>query len=280
VFADPAHGRALVECRIRANLDRGRPERVRRIFARQVPTRTPRAFPTPVLQHGVIPSSTIHDKPSALKPYLQEERALRTAMLLNNPRDFDRPRGMAPVADRVARGQTFHDRLLEQDQVPQDGLVSRETVRRRGESPLEAPGQRACARRLGDRRVRALRGALTTFGLIPGGLANKTRRQHGPGWLGLPPSADSGAQISDDLRRLRLKGLLARIPTSQQYVLTELGTQVAVFFTKLSTRLDRPGLAALVPAQPLPSPLAHALTPVSDLVQSAISEAHLAPAES
>ena len=86
--------------------------------------------------------------------------------------------------------------------------------------------------------------------------------------------------MSYDLRRLRLKGLVKRVAKTPQYVLTELGTKVAVFFTKLSTRLDRPGLAALVPAQSLPSPLAQAVTAVSDLVQSAISEAHLVPAES
>ena len=86
--------------------------------------------------------------------------------------------------------------------------------------------------------------------------------------------------MSYDLRRLRLKGLVARVPKSQHYVLTELGTKVAVFFTKLSPRVDRPGLAALVPAQSLPSPLAQALTTVSDLVQSALMEAHVVPAES
>jgi hypothetical protein len=63
-------------------------------------------------------------------------------------------------------------------------------------------------------------------------------------------------------------------------VLTGLGSKVAVFVTKLYTRLYRPDLAALVPAQPLPSPLAQALTTVSDLVQSAIMQAHVVPAES
>jgi hypothetical protein len=280
VFADPEQGRALVEELIRENLDLGRPDRVRLIFARQVTKRTPSEFHTQVLQHGVIPSIKIHYKHSALKQYLKEDRALRTEMMINNPSDFACPRGIAHFAALVALGQTFNDRLLDQEQVPHDCFVSLETVRGLGQSTLDARGQRASALHFGDRRVMALLGALANFGLIPGGLSNKTLRRYIPDLLGVSASAYSGAKMSYDLRRLRLKGLVVRVPKSQHYVLTELGTKVAVFFTKLYTRLYRPGLAALVPAQTLPPPLAQALTTVSDLVQSAIMEAHLIPTES
>lgn len=121
---------------------------------------------------------------------------------------------------------------------------------------------------------------MANFGLIPGGLSNKMLQRYIPDLLEVPASAYPGAQMSYDLRRLRLKGLVARIPKTEQYTLTEFGTKVAVFFTKLYTRLYRPGLAAIVPSQPLPPPLAQALTTVSDLVHSAISEAHLVPTES
>jgi hypothetical protein len=201
-------------------------------------------------------------------------------MMINNPYDFGCPRGIAHFADLVALGQTFNDRLLDQEQVSHDCFVRLETVRGLGQSTLNARGQRTSALRFGDRRVMALLGALANFGLIPGGLSNTTLRRYIPDLLGVSAGAYSGAQMSDDLRRLRLKGLVERVPKSQQYLLTPLGTKVAVFFTKLSTRLYRPGLAALVPAQSWPSPLAQALTAVSDLVQSALMEAHVVPAES
>ena len=70
--------------------------------------------------------------------------------------------------------------------------------------------------------------------------------------------------------------MVERVPKSHNYVLTELGAKVAVFFTKLYTRLFRPGLAALVSDQALPSPLAQALTAVSDLIRSTIKEAQSA----
>jgi hypothetical protein len=280
VFADPEQGRALVEDLIRENLDLGRPDRVRLIFARQVTKRTPREFPTQVLQHGVIPRIKIHDKHSSLKQYLKEDRALRTEMMINNPYDFACPRGIAHFADLVTLGQRFNDRLLDREQVSHDCFVSLEAVRQLGQSTVDAQGQRASALRFGDQRVMALLGALTNFGLIPGGLSNKTLRRYIPDLLAVPASTYTGAHMSYDLRRLRLKGLVARVPKSQRYVLTELGTKVAVFFTKLYTRVYRPGLAALVPAHSFPSPLAQALTTVSDLVQAALLAAHVIPIES
>lgn len=56
VFGDAEPGRALGERLIRDNLARGRPDRVRRLFDRQLTSRTPGAFATEVIQDGVLPS--------------------------------------------------------------------------------------------------------------------------------------------------------------------------------------------------------------------------------
>ncbi len=58
-------------------------------------------------------------------------------------------------------------------------------------------------------------------------------------------------------------------------MLTEFGVKVTQFFTKLYTRLFRPGLAAVVPDQPLPGALAEALTTVSDLINALVPEVQL-----
>jgi hypothetical protein len=164
VFADPESGRALVEDLIRENRDLGRPDRVRLIFARQVTKRTPSEFHTQVIQHGVIPSIKIHDTHSSLKQYLKANRALRTEMMVNNPYEFDCHRGIAHFADLVTLVQSFSDRLLDQEQVTQDGFVGLETVRCLGQSTVDAQGQRASALRFGDQRVIALRGHGPTLG--------------------------------------------------------------------------------------------------------------------
>ncbi len=119
----------------------------------------------------------------------------------------------------------------------------------------------------------ALMAALARWGHIPGGLSNRTLRQHVAMLLSDP--AYSSAHMSYDLRRLRLKGVIQRLPQSQTYVLTEFGIKVTQFLTKLYTRLFRPGLTALVPDQPLPGALAEALTTVSDLINALVTEAQL-----
>jgi hypothetical protein len=276
VFLDPAQGRALVESRIRENLDLGRPDRVRLIFDRQITTRTPSDFATQVIQYGVMPSIRIHYTHSVLKQYLKEGRALRTETMINNAQGFGSNRGIAYFDALVALGHTLNERLLEQEQLSQDCSTSLEVVRQLGRSTVAADGQRAAALRFGDERVMALLGALTQFAHLAGGLANKTLRQVVADLRGTPTYSSS--QMSYDLRRLRLKGIVVRVPHSHRYVLTELGAKVALFFTKLETRLFRPGLAALVPNSPLPSPLASALTMVADLLDAAVEDAQLGAA--
>jgi len=104
-------------------------------------------------------------------------------------------------------------------------------------------------------------------------LSNRTLRQHVALLLGDP--AYSSAHLSYDLRRLRLKGVVRRLPQSQTYVLTEFGVKVTQVFTELYTRLFHPGLAAVVPDQPLPGALAAALTTVSDLINALVTKAQL-----
>jgi hypothetical protein len=55
-----------------------------------------------------------------------------------------------------------------------------------------------------------------------------------------------------DLRRLRRKGLIRRLPRSQRYQLTRDGRRTAVFLTKTYTRIVNPSLAELDPSLPAP----------------------------
>lgn len=278
VFADPEQGRALIECLIRDNLDLGRPDRVSLIFDRRVTKRTPGEFYTRVIHEGVLPSIRIHYKHSALKQYFKDGRALRTEMMINNAQDFNFRRGLTNFSPLVELGRKFNQRLLEQERISQDCFLPLEEMRRLGQSTLQADGQRASALRFGDHRVMAVLAALARLVHIPGALSNKTLRQSVAELLGVPLEDYSSAQMSYDLRRLRLKGLVMRVPRSHCYLLTDLGIKVVTFFTKLYERLFRPGLAALLPEQPCPSDLAQALNTVSRVIQSWIDAALLTPA--
>jgi len=86
----------------------------------------------------------------------------------------------------------------------------------------------------------------------------------------------TSAQMTYDLRRLRLKGLIRRIEHTNTYVLTPEGTRVALFYTKLHDRLLGPLLAADVP--PAPIELRRALRQVEQSIDDYVSRARIKPA--
>ena len=53
-----------------------------------------------------------------------------------------------------------------------------------------------------------------------------------------------------DLRRLRLHGLIQRIPNSHRYDVTPAGLRIALFFSRTYARLLRPKLAQIMAAGP------------------------------
>ena len=66
----------------------------------------------------------------------------------------------------------------------------------------------------------------------------------------------TSGQLTYDLRRLRIHGLIERIPHSFRYQVTLVGTHQARFLTRLTQRLLIPGLAELTdPSPPAPSRL-------------------------
>jgi len=277
VFQDPAQGWALVEALIRDNLDLGRPERVSLIFERKVTKATPSEFHTRVLREGIQPIIRIRYKHSALKQYLKDGRALRTEMVFNNTQDFGLPRGLPNLARLVEMGYQFNDRLLEQEQISQDCFLSLQAMRQLGQSSLTEDGQRASALRFADPRLMAVLEVLACHAYIPKEIGNRSLRVAVAQRLAGVLEGYSSAQMTYDLRRLRLKGLIERIGHSHRYHLTELGIKVVTFFTKLYHRLFAPGLAALLPDQAFPSDLAQALSQVTDVLQSWTEKAFLVP---
>lgn len=277
VFVDPEQGRALMECLIRDNLDLGRPDRVSLIFDRQVTKRTPSEFHTRVLRAGVLPSIRIRYKHSALKQYFKDGRALRTEMMFNNPYDFDCPRSLIHFDQLWQLGRQINNRLLVQEAISQDCFQPWEDVRQLQQSTLTEDGQRASALPFGQPRVMAWLAALVYHAHRPDTLRNQTLRQTVIQLLGVSQKEYTSAQASYDLRRLRLKGLIERIPHTHRYRLTELGAKVATFLTKLYERLFRPGLAASLPLSTCPSELAQSLEAVAALIDGQLQEAFLLP---
>jgi hypothetical protein len=99
--------------------------------------------------------------------------------------------------------------------------------------------------RFGDPRVMALLTVLVGFGPLIAGFTNRTLCERLGVLLGRPYLA---RQATDDLRRLRRKGLIARLPGRHRYMVTPLGRRVAVLFVKTYGRVLTPGLTALDPS--------------------------------
>jgi predicted MarR family transcription regulator len=93
---------------------------------------------------------------------------------------------------------------------------------------------------------------------------------------GLLHAAYAPGQMTYDLRRLRLAGLISRIERTNTYVLTPDGIKFAVFYTKLHNRLLRPLMAA--DQAQAPPELRHALDVISQHVDDYISRARLGKA--
>jgi hypothetical protein len=96
--------------------------------------------------------------------------------------------------------------------------------------------------------------------------------------LGVPDEQYTARQMGYDLRRLVRKGLLQRLGRQLRYELTTTGRRLALFLTKLLTRVLRPGLQALDPL--LPSTVSPALRiglqEVDIAVRAMLTDARLA----
>jgi hypothetical protein len=246
VLDRPRTGRIFFEEVIRENLDLGRPDQVQLIFGRRVTRQTPGRFRTRVLTEGVTPSLHIDYKRSRIKQYHKEGRALRTETTINDPRDFRLGKRLVNLPALRQIGFQANRRLLDVQRISQDCALGEDAFRRVNE-PVQVDGQRASALRFADAAVQALLSALLVFRLLPRGFSNRDLRDHWAPLLGEPPAALTPGRMTYHLRRLRLHGLIERVPKTHRYRVTDSGWRTVLFCTRVYSRVLRPGLAHVVP---------------------------------
>jgi hypothetical protein len=239
VLDRPRTGRGFFEEVMRENLDLGRPAQMQLIFNRRVSRQTPGQFRTRILTEGVVPSLHVDYKKSRVKQYHKENQALRTETTINNTYDFEIGRALRNLPALREIGFAANRRLLSVEYLSHDSLIGDdllETVTQ----PIVVDHQRAAALRLGDRRVLALMQTLCLFALSPTGFRHRDVRAAIAQLLGRDPDQYSAAQMTYDLRRLRLHGLIERVPHTHRYRLTSLGARLAVLYVRVYARGFRP----------------------------------------
>lgn len=282
IFDQPRRARAWFEAAIGDHLDLGRPERVSLLVDRRIVDRgrfkTPGRFLTEVITRDTAPQLQIHYKSSKAKAYLKEGRALRVETTVNNASDFALHKTLSAENWNALRavGAATNDRFLaalgEGRPGPPDPATLESIV-----LPSVHEGQRAPGLRFGDPRTMALLGSVAAFAHVIGGLTNRSlRAQMSAHWQ----SDYSSAQASYDLRRLRLKGLIARIEGSNTYRVTPRGLRISAFFTALAVRVIVPALSDLAelerPSPASPRPLVSAWRTYERELDKQVSAARLA----
>ena len=248
VFDRPQAGRSFFEGVIRDHLDIGRPNQVALIFDRRVNARTPGKFRTRVITKGVDPQVSCTYKSSRIKQYFKEHRALRTEVVMGDTRDFGIGRRVNAENWHALRavGEHTNKRLCDApaaDAKPAPDVATFNQVT----LPSDSDGIHAAGLRFGDRRVMAVMAATLGFSHLIAGFTNNQLTEHVATLLDEPYTS---RQATYDLRRLRRKELIERLPHTQRYQLTPLGRRVGVLFTKAHGRVLAPGLAWLDPQLP------------------------------
>ena len=278
-FDAPRRARAFFEALIADNLDIGRPANVEIIFGRQIRRDTPGVFRTAI------------DRP-AHRPGHRRGRAEHLLQALagqavpqRRPGDADRDRHQLPPRPGLQRPPAQPGRAAGQGPRGQPAHTGMLSVPARAPSlrvqPLSGSRTRPSTRTGGGPRPcgSAILGSwpwpapsATTL-LAATGITNKSLRALMTGLLHAPYTP---GQMTYDLRRLRLAGLIHRIEHTNRYVLTPDGIKVAVFYTKLHNRLLRPLLAADQPQAP--PELRAALRAIDQHVDDYITRARLGKA--
>lgn len=207
---------------IRDHLDVGRPDQIALIFHRRVTCRTPGRFRTRVINRGVDPTLYCYYKSSRIKQYFKEGRALRTETVICNTGDFDIGRRVCAQNWNALRavGESANRCLCDAEAADAQPAPDVATFCQVTRPSINEDGLYAAGLRFGEQRVMAILAALVGFCYLVAGFTNRTLVERVRALLATPYTC---RQATYDLRRLRRKGLITKVPGAHRYQLTRVG---------------------------------------------------------
>ena len=260
VLDRPVSGRIFFDQVIHDNLGIGRPDQVGLIFGRRIvrkgPHATPGRFRTRVITADVTPSLHVGYKNSKIKQYHKLGKAIRTETTINETRDFGIGKRLTNLPALRQIGFSANRRLLGAQTLSHDPIAGADALSQVTDPVITPAGTRVAGLRLTDPRSLSLLAVLCVFRLLPHGFTNADLRRHLAPMLGKTPGLMTSGQITYDLRRLRMHGLIERIPHTFRYRVTGTGLRSAMFLTRVHDRVLRTGLAEITdPSPPAPTAL-------------------------
>ena len=183
------------------------------------------------------PACTWSTKNFDWKQYFKEGRGCRTEGTFRNPNDFGINKGLANLPYLQKVGRQINRRLLEVERVSHNCGLSGDGIQRVVQPTVTEDGEKAPSLKFGQPRVMALFLALTLFQHLIDGFHNRDLRVLVCDLLGVTTEQYTAGQMTYDLRRLRLKGLIFRPPRTHRYFMTPYGWKVAPVLPTGSARL-------------------------------------------
>ena len=165
---------------------------------------------------------------------------------VNNTRDFGFGKALKNLAALRQVAFAANRRQLHVQQLSHDPTLGDDEFRTLT-TPQLIDGQRVSGLKFGDPTVLAVLTAVLMFRHLPQGFTNSTLRQ----LLARPAQDLKPGLMTYHLRRLRLRGLITRIPKTHRYELTDTGHRAALFYITSLSRVIRPTAAELDDPQSL-----------------------------
>ena len=166
--------------------------------------------------------------------------------------------------------------MLEVQTIANDAILTEEILQQL-RRPRIVEGQRVAALPIAAPTVQAPWNAVLLFDLLPAGFSNRQLRAPLAQLPGQPEANLTQGRMSCHLRRLRLRGLIRRIPKTHRCRLTDFGLRTTVFCTRAYARIFRIGMAlSLAATSPVPNPLLRTFNKLEQEISAWVDQAKLA----
>ena len=240
---------ALHQRLLDANREIGQPNKITMLFGRKV-TKLYRGRLQTTIEDLYLGSPVIRSyyKSSSAKQYVRDHKTLRTEPSTNDVRDFGVNKALEHLPELRERLQQVVDNYLNAQQDILETFLNRGELERLSQPTALANGKRIPGLKTTHPRQLALMHALVRFShLATGGIFTTTElHPYVLQALGCSANEYKMGSLRYDLSKVRVKGLVEKIPHSRRYQLTSQGYRLCVAYLKLFEKFYTPLTSAII----------------------------------